>query len=147
MEGFSTGPPISKIGHRGSNTGELIFEDCFVPEENVLGGVNKGAYVLMSGLDIERVILSAGAIGDDIEKSTGSNFDRLGLMELGLDVAMKYTSERKQFGQPIANFQLMQGICEIFIVCQSFRKTDGHVYKVHALSSRHVLLGNCISRG
>eukprot|EP00051_Salpingoeca_urceolata_P023039 m.386679 g.386679 ORF g.386679 m.386679 type:complete len:439 (+) comp20056_c1_seq7:454-1770(+) len=93
MQGFSTPAKLDKVGHRGSNTGELVFEDCFIPEENVLGGVNRGAYVLMSGLDIERVVLAAGSIG---------------LMRAAIDEALRYTRQREQFGQKIGEFQLVQ---------------------------------------
>lgn len=79
---------------RGSNTGELVFEDCEVPEENVLGEVNHGVKVLMSGLDYERIVLSGGP---------------LGIMQACMDVVIPYIHERKQFGQPIGQFQLMQG--------------------------------------
>lgn len=93
-EGFSTGEKLDKFGMRGSDTCELIFEDCFVPDENVLGEVNRGAKVLMSGLDLERLVLSGGP---------------LGLMQAAFDYAVEYVHERKQFGQPIGEFQLMQG--------------------------------------
>ncbi|KAK0196609.1 acyl-CoA dehydrogenase/oxidase [Armillaria mellea] len=93
-EGFSTGEKLDKFGMRGSDTCELIFEDCFVPDENVLGEVNRGAKVLMSGLDLERLVLSGGP---------------LGLMQAAFDYAIEYVHERKQFGQPIGEFQLMQG--------------------------------------
>ncbi|KAK0463645.1 isovaleryl-CoA-dehydrogenase [Desarmillaria tabescens] len=93
-EGFSTDEKLDKFGMRGSDTCELIFEDCFVPEENVLGEVNRGAKVLMSGLDLERLVLSGGP---------------LGLMQAAFDYAVEYVHERKQFGQPIGEFQLMQG--------------------------------------
>ncbi len=94
MKGFSTSPHFDKLGMRGSNTAELIFEDVEVPFENVLGEEGKGARVLMSGLDFERVVLSG--IGT-------------GIMAACLDEVMPYMKERKQFGQPIGNFQLMQG--------------------------------------
>jgi len=93
-KGFSTAQKLDKLGMRGSNTCELVFENCEVPEENVLGEVNKGAYVLMSGLDYERLVLSAGPIG---------------LMQAAMDIAVPYAHERKQFGQRIGEFQLMQG--------------------------------------
>lgn len=92
--GFSRGQKLDKLGMRGSNTCELIFEDCEVPEENVLGGVNQGVKVLMSGLDYERVVLSGGPTG---------------LMMASLDVVIPYVHDRKQFGQAIGEFQLMQG--------------------------------------
>src|SRR3546814_14662640 len=79
---------------RGSDTGELVFEDCEVPEENVLGQVGRGVNVLMSGLDYERAVLAAGP---------------LGIMQAAMDVVLPYVHERKQFGQPIGSFQLIQG--------------------------------------
>jgi isovaleryl-CoA dehydrogenase len=94
FKGFSTAQKLDKLGMRGSNTCELVFEDCEVPEENVLGTVGGGVRVLMSGLDYERVVLSAGP---------------LGLMQAAMDVVIPYVHERKQFGQPIGEFQLMQG--------------------------------------
>ncbi|KAI9347094.1 acyl-CoA dehydrogenase/oxidase [Pilaira anomala] len=94
FKGFSVGPKFDKLGMRGSNTCELIFDNCEVPVENVLGEVNKGVYVLMSGLDLERLVLSGGP---------------LGLMQSALDVTVPYVHERKQFGVPIGEFQLMQG--------------------------------------
>ncbi len=94
MAGFSTGPKLDKLGMRGSNTCELIFEDCAVPAENVLGEVGKGIGVLMSGLDYERVVLAAGP---------------LGVMQSCMDLVVPYLHERKQFGKPIGEFQLMQG--------------------------------------
>ena len=94
MKGFSTSPHFDKLGMRGSNTGELIFDDCEVPFENVLGEEGRGVAVLMSGLDYERVVLS------------GVN---IGIMAGCLDEIMPYMAERRQFGEPIGNFQLMQG--------------------------------------
>ena len=94
MAGFSTAQKLDKLGMRGSNTCELVFEDCEVPEENVLGGVGKGVAILMSGLDYERVVLSAGP---------------LGIMQACMDLVLPYVHERKQFGQAIGTFQLMQG--------------------------------------
>ena len=93
-KGFTQGPHFDKLGMRGSNTGELIFEDCEIPFENVLGEEGKGVRVLMSGLDYERVVLSG--IGT-------------GIMAACLDAIMPYMAERRQFGQPIGDFQLMQG--------------------------------------
>jgi isovaleryl-CoA dehydrogenase len=92
--GFSTGLKLDKLGMRGSNTAELIFQDCEVPEENVLGTVGSGVNVLMSGLDYERAVLAAGP---------------LGIMQACMDVVVPYVHERKQFGQAIGEFQLMQG--------------------------------------
>jgi isovaleryl-CoA dehydrogenase len=94
MKGFSTHQKLDKLGMRGSDTCELVFEDCEVPEENVLGEVGKGVRVLMSGLDYERAVLAAGP---------------LGIMQAAMDVVMPYVHERKQFGQPIGTFQLVQG--------------------------------------
>ena len=94
FDGFSTGQKLDKLGMRGSNTGELIFENCEVPVENVLGQVGKGVEVLMSGLDYERVVLSGGPIG---------------IMQACLDVVVPYIHERKQFGKSIGEFQLIQG--------------------------------------
>jgi isovaleryl-CoA dehydrogenase len=92
--GFSTAQKLDKLGMRGSNTCELVFQDCEVPEDNVLGEVGAGARVLMSGLDYERAVLAAGP---------------LGIMQACMDVVVPYLHERKQFGQPIGEFQLMQG--------------------------------------
>jgi isovaleryl-CoA dehydrogenase len=91
--GFSTAQKLDKLGMRGSNTCELVFQDCEVPHENVLGTVGRGVNVLMSGLDYERVVLSAGP---------------LGIMQACMDVVIPYVHERKQFGQPIGAFQIMQ---------------------------------------
>jgi isovaleryl-CoA dehydrogenase len=94
FKGFSTAQKLDKLGMRGSNTCELVFQDCGVPAENVLGGAGKGVEVLMSGLDYERAVLAGGP---------------LGIMQACLDVVLPYVHERKQFGQPIGEFQLMQG--------------------------------------
>jgi isovaleryl-CoA dehydrogenase len=94
FKGFSTAQKLDKLGMRGSNTCELVFQDCEVPEENVLGKLGGGVRVLMSGLDYERAVLAAGP---------------LGIMQACLDVVLPYVHERKQFGQPIGEFQLMQG--------------------------------------
>ncbi len=94
FKGFSTAQKLDKLGMRGSDTGELVFEDCEVPQENLLGELNRGVKVLMSGLDYERVVLAAGP---------------LGIMQSALDLVVPYVHERKQFGQPIGSFQLMQG--------------------------------------
>jgi isovaleryl-CoA dehydrogenase len=113
MAGFTQGPHFDKLGMRGSNTGELIFEDCEVPFENVLGEEGRGVAVLMSGLDYERVVLSG--IGT-------------GIMAACLDEVMPYMVERKQFGQPIGNFQLMQGkIADMYTAMNSAR---AYVYAV-----------------
>ena len=92
--GFSTAQKLDKLGMRGSNTCELVFEDCVVPAENILGELNGGVKVLMSGLDYERIVLSGGP---------------LGIMAACMDAVLPYLHERKQFGKPIGEFQLMQG--------------------------------------
>ena len=113
MEGFSAGAHFDKLGMRGSNTAELIFDDVEVPFENVLGEEGKGVRVLMSGLDYERVVLAG--IG-------------LGIMAACLDEIMPYMAERKQFGQPIGNFQLMQGkMADMYTAMNSAR---AYVYEV-----------------
>ncbi|MFA7432489.1 MAG: isovaleryl-CoA dehydrogenase [Gemmobacter sp.] len=113
MAGFSTSPHFDKLGMRGSNTGELIFDDCEVPFENVLGEEGRGVRVLMSGLDYERVVLSG--IGT-------------GIMAACLDEVMPYLRERRQFGQPIGNFQLMQGkIADMYTAMNTAR---AYVYEV-----------------
>jgi len=113
MKGFSTAQKLDKLGMRGSDTGELIFEDCEVPEENVLGQVGRGVEVLMSGLDYERAVLAAGP---------------LGIMQACMDVVMPYIHERKQFGQPIGAFQLVQGkVADMYVALNSCR---AYVYAV-----------------
>jgi isovaleryl-CoA dehydrogenase len=113
MKGFSTSPHFDKLGMRGSNTAELIFDDCEVPFENVLGTEGKGVRVLMSGLDYERVVLSG--IGT-------------GIIAACLDAIMPYMRDRKQFGQSIGNFQLMQGkIADMYTAMNSAR---AYVYEV-----------------
>jgi isovaleryl-CoA dehydrogenase len=94
FKGFSTAQKLDKLGMRGSDTGELVFQDCEVPEENVLNQVGRGVNVLMSGLDYERAVLAAGP---------------LGIMQAAMDVVLPYIHERKQFGQSIGTFQLVQG--------------------------------------
>jgi isovaleryl-CoA dehydrogenase len=94
MKGFGTAQKLDKLGMRGSDTCELVFEDCEVPEDNVLGPIGGGVQVLMSGLDYERLVLAGGPIG---------------IMQACMDVVIPYLHERKQFGQPIGEFQLMQG--------------------------------------
>jgi isovaleryl-CoA dehydrogenase len=94
FKGFSTAQKLDKLGMRGSDTGELVFEDCEVPAENVLGEVGRGVNVLMSGLDYERAVLAAGP---------------LGIMQAAMDVVIPYVHQRKQFGQAIGEFQLVQG--------------------------------------
>ena len=107
MPGFSIGQKIQKMGMRGSPTAELVFNDCFVPEENVMGPLHGGVGVLMSGLDYERVVL-AGI--------------QLGLMQACLDTVIPYVRERKQFGKPIGAFQLMQGkVADMYVALQSAR--------------------------
>jgi isovaleryl-CoA dehydrogenase len=113
MKGFSVGQKLDKMGMRGSDTGELVFEDCEVPEENVMGGLNRGVAVLMSGLDYERAVLAAGP---------------LGIMQACLDVVLPYVRERKQFGKPIGSFQLMQAkIADMVVALSSAR---AYVYAV-----------------
>jgi len=112
-KGFTQGPHFDKVGMRGSNTGELIFENCEVPFENVLGQEGKGVRVLMSGLDFERVVLSG--IGT-------------GIMDACLDEVIPYLRERKQFGQPIGSFQLMQGkIADMYTALNTSR---AYLYEV-----------------
>ncbi len=107
--GFSPSPKLDKLGMRGSNTSELVFQDCEVPEENVLGELGHGTRVLMSGLDFERVILSAGP---------------LGIMQSCLDIVIPYVHQRQQFGQPIGEFQLIQAkladMYTTFSACRSY---------------------------
>jgi len=113
MTGFSIGQKIDKMGMRGSPTAELVFDDCFVPEEQIMGPLNGGVGVLMSGLDYERVVL-AGL--------------QLGIMQACLDVVIPFVRERKQFGQPIGTFQLMQAkIADMYVSLQSAR---AYVYAV-----------------
>ena len=113
MDGFSTAPKLDKLGMRGSNTCELIFEDCEVPEDNVLGGLNRGVHVLMSGLDYERAVLAGGP---------------LGVMQACMDVVLPYVHDRRQFGQPIGAFQLMQGkLADMYVTMNA---TRAYVYAV-----------------
>ncbi len=101
MKGFSTAQKLDKLGMRGSDTCELVFEDCEVPAENIMGALNEGVKILMSGLDYERVVLSAGS---------------LGLMQAAMDIVLPYLHERKQFGQPIGSFQIMQAkIADMYV--------------------------------
>jgi isovaleryl-CoA dehydrogenase len=107
MPGFSIGQKIDKLGMRGSPTAELVFDDCFVPQENVIGPLNGGVGVLMSGLDYERVVL-AGI--------------QLGIMQACLDTVIPFVRERKQFGRPIGTFQLMQAkVADMYVALQSAR--------------------------
>jgi isovaleryl-CoA dehydrogenase len=113
FSGFRVSRKLDKMGMRGSDTGELVFEDCEVPEENIMGPLNGGVGVLMSGLDYERAVLSAGP---------------LGIMQACLDVVLPYVRERKQFGRPIGSFQLMQGkIADMYVALNSAR---AYVYAV-----------------
>ncbi|HEU0221191.1 MAG TPA: isovaleryl-CoA dehydrogenase [Paracoccaceae bacterium] len=119
LRGFSQGPHFDKLGMRGSNTGELVFEDCEVRFENVLGEEGKGVEVLMSGLDYERVVLSGIGIG---------------IMAACLDHVMPYMHERRQFGQKIGEFQLMQGkIADMYVAMNTAR---AYVYAVAAACDR-----------
>jgi isovaleryl-CoA dehydrogenase len=113
MPGFSTAQKLDKLGMRGSNTCELVFQDCEVPEENILGQLGRGVHVLMSGLDYERAVLAAGP---------------LGIMQACLDVVVPYLHERRQFGQPIGEFQLMQG--KLADMYTTFSACRAYVYAV-----------------
>ena len=113
FKGFSTAQKLDKLGMRGSNTCELVFQDCEVPEENVLGHVGRGVNVLMSGLDYERVVLSGGP---------------LGIMAACMDVVLPYIHDRKQFGKAIGEFQLMQGkLADMYV---GFNACRAYVYAV-----------------
>ncbi|KAH8117050.1 acyl-CoA dehydrogenase NM domain-like protein [Phellopilus nigrolimitatus] len=127
FKGFSTHQKLDKVGMRGSDTCELLFGDCFVPEENVLGQLDKGAGVLMSGLDLERLVLSGGP---------------LGLMQASFDYAVEYVHARKQFGQPIGTFQLMQGkVADMYTKLEASR---AYVYAVaRACDNGHVSRRDC----
>ena len=119
MEGFSVGKKLDKLGMRGSNTAELIFENCEVPFENILGEEGKGVNVLMSGLDYERVVLAAGP---------------LGIMAAAMDIVVPYVHDREQFGQPIGTFQLMQGkLADMYTTMNACR---AYVYAVAAACDR-----------
>ena len=113
LPGFSTAQKLDKLGMRGSDTCELVFEDCAVPEENILGALGEGVRILMSGLDYERLVLSAGP---------------LGIMQACMDVVMPYIHEREQFGQPIGEFQLMQG--KIADMYTTMNAAKSYVYTV-----------------
>ena len=107
MKGFSTAQKLDKLGMRGSDTCELVFQDCEIPEENILGKVNGGSAVLMKGLDTERTVLSGGP---------------LGIMQSAMDLVLPYLHERKQFGQPIGMFELMQGkVADMYTRLQAAR--------------------------
>ncbi len=119
MEGFSTAQKLDKLGMRGSNTCELVFEGCRVPFDNVLGEEGKGVAILMSGLDYERVVLAAGP---------------LGIMAAALDIVVPYVHDREQFGRPIGTFQLMQGkIADMYTTMNACR---AYVYAVAAACDR-----------
>jgi isovaleryl-CoA dehydrogenase len=111
--GFSPSPKLDKLGMRGSNTSELVFEDCEVPSENLLGDVGRGVQVLMSGLDYERLVLSGGP---------------LGIMQACLDVVVPYVHQRQQFGQPIGEFQLIQA--KLADMYTTFSASRSYVYAV-----------------
>lgn len=113
FEGFSTAQKLDKLGMRGSNTCELVFEDCKVPKENILGELNRGVAVLMSGLDFERVVLSGGPTG---------------IMQACMDIVLPYVHERKQFGKAIGEFQLMQG--KLADMYTTMNATKSYVYQV-----------------
>jgi len=113
FKGFSQAQKLDKLGMRGSDTCELVFQDCEVPEENVLGEVGKGVNVLMSGLDYERAVLAAGP---------------LGIMQACMDIVVPYVHEREQFGQPIGTFQLMQGkLADMYVTMNACK---AYVYAV-----------------
>ncbi|XP_039311638.1 isovaleryl-CoA dehydrogenase, mitochondrial [Solenopsis invicta] len=126
-EGFSTAQKLDKLGMRGSNTGELIFEDCKVPVANILGEVNKGIYVLFSGLDLERLVLAGGPMG---------------ILQACCDVAFEYAHTRQQFGQYLAQFQLLQGkIADMYTALSSSRS---YLYSVaRACDSGHLNRKDC----
>ncbi len=111
--GFSVAQKLDKLGMRGSETGELVFTDCEVPEENLIGALGKGVNVLMSGLDYERTVLAAGPIG---------------IMQAAMDIVLPYIHERRQFDQPIGSFQLVQGkIADMYVAMNA---TRAYVYAV-----------------
>jgi isovaleryl-CoA dehydrogenase len=107
MDGFRTAQHLDKLGMRGSGTCELLFEDCLIPDANVLGAPGDGVRVLMSGLDTERLVLCGGPIG---------------IMQAALDLVLPYVRERKQFGVPIGSFELMQGkLADMYVALESSR--------------------------
>lgn len=119
MEGFSTSKKLDKLGMRGSDTCELVFENCFVPDENLVGKIGQGAEILMSGLDYERVVLSGLSIG---------------IMQACMDIVLPYIHERKQFGKPIGTFQLMQGkLADMYVTLSTARS---YVYTVASACDR-----------
>jgi len=113
FDGFSTAQKLDKLGMRGSNTCELVFQDCIVPKENILGDLNRGVAVLMSGLDFERVVLSGGSTG---------------IMQACMDIVLPYVHERKQFGKAIGEFQLMQA--KLADMYTTMNATKSYVYNV-----------------
>lgn len=119
FKGFSTAQKLDKLGMRGSDTGELVFEDCEVPAENILGEVNDGVRVLMSGLDYERTVLAGGP---------------LGIMQAAMDIVMPYVHDREQFGKPIGAFQLVQG--KIADMYTTMNASKAYVYAVAAACDR-----------
>jgi isovaleryl-CoA dehydrogenase len=122
FKGFSTAQKLNKLGMRGSNTCELVFQDCEVPETNILGHINQGVKVLMSGLDYERLVLAAGPTG---------------IMQTCMDVVLPYVRERKQFGQAIGTFQLMQAkLADMYVTMNSCRS---YLYTVAQAADRHEL--------
>lgn len=125
FKGFSVAQKLDKLGMRGSHTGELVFQDCEIPEENVLGQVNGGVKVLMSGLDYERAVLSGGP---------------LGIMQAVMDVVVPYIHDRKQFGQAIGEFQLIQGkVADLYTTLQASRAFCYQVGKnLDKLGAEHV---------
>lgn len=119
MEGFSTAQKLDKLGMRGSDTCELVFEDCFVSDENLVGNVGQGAEILMSGLDFERVVLSGISVG---------------IMQAVMDTVLPYVHERKQFGKSIGEFQLMQGkLADMYVTLSTAR---AYTYAVAAACDR-----------
>ena len=119
MKGFSIAQKLDKLGMRGSETGELVFEDCEVPEENIMGPLNGGVTVLMSGLDYERAVLAAGPIG---------------IMQACMDVVLPYVHERKQFNREIGSFQLVQGkLADMYVRMNASR---AYVYEVAKICDR-----------
>lgn len=119
FDGFSTAQKLDKLGMRGSNTCELVFENCFVPEENLLGQLNKGSRVLMKGLNYERVVLAAGPVG---------------IMQACMDTVIPYSRERKQFGKAIGEFELIQGkLADMYTALMSSR---AYLYAVAAACDR-----------
>ncbi|MEP1231698.1 MAG: acyl-CoA dehydrogenase family protein, partial [Litorimonas sp.] len=119
MDGFSTAQKLDKLGMRGSDTCELVFEDCFVPDENIVGKIGQGAEILMSGLDYERVVLSGISVG---------------IMQAVMDVILPYAHERKQFGKSIGQFQLIQGkIADMYVSLSTARS---YSYAVAAACDR-----------